>query len=145
MVPYMNHMKYCNKCETEKPICEFRKNSSRKDGLQSQCAECSKTHNKSWYLLNKRYKIKRNRAQRKDKVSWLREYKKTLSCTRCSENDFRCLDFHHINDKSGDISVLIQSWSIERIKTEIAKCVILCANCHRKETFSYMINETKSI
>ena len=44
------------------------------------------------------------------------------------------LDFHHIGEgsKSFDLSSrgLTRSWS--RIKEEIDKCVLVCANCHRE-------------
>ncbi len=44
------------------------------------------------------------------------------------------LDFHHIdpNSKSFGISSGGFSRSWESIKNEIAKCVLLCANCHRE-------------
>lgn len=37
-------MKYCKKCETEKPVSEFWKNKSTEDGLQAWCKPC-------WYNL----------------------------------------------------------------------------------------------
>ena len=55
-------------------------------------------------------------------------------CIRCGESDVACLDFHHRNgkvDKLGHIGV-IRKFAPERIKAEIAKCDVLCANCHRK-------------
>lgn len=55
-------------------------------------------------------------------------------CVRCGESDVACLDFHHRNgkaDKEGHIG-FIRRFSVKRIKAEIAKCDVLCANCHRK-------------
>ena len=54
-------------------------------------------------------------------------------CIRCGESDLACLDFHHRDpsEKEGHIGY-IRRFSIERIKAEIAKCDVLCANCHRK-------------
>ena len=44
----------------------------------------------------------------------------------------RALSFHHLNPKEKDFDLssrgLTRSW--ERIKKEIDKCVLLCANCH---------------
>ena len=44
----------------------------------------------------------------------------------------RALSFHHVNPKEKDFDLssrgLTRSW--ERIKKEIDKCVLLCANCH---------------
>jgi hypothetical protein len=44
----------------------------------------------------------------------------------------RALSFHHVNPKEKEFDLssrgLTRSW--ERIKKEIDKCVLLCANCH---------------
>jgi hypothetical protein len=44
------------------------------------------------------------------------------------------LDFHHLDPKEKDFSLsvrgLTRSW--DRIKSEINKCVLVCANCHRE-------------
>jgi hypothetical protein len=66
---------------------------------------------------------------------WLREYKRTLACGMCRENHPACLDFHHRDPTQKDfrISALgCMGWSKERVLAEIAKCDVLCANCHRK-------------
>mgnify|MGYP001607879339 CR=1 FL=1 len=55
-------------------------------------------------------------------------------CVKCGEKDPACLDFHHRNgkaDKLGHIGV-IRRFGLSRLHAEIAKCDILCANCHRK-------------
>ena len=55
-------------------------------------------------------------------------------CTRCPEKDLACLDFHHRDGKKNKLGNLgkIRSYSDKRILAEIAKCDVLCANCHRK-------------
>jgi hypothetical protein len=61
------------------------------------------------------------------------EYKGGM-CIVCGYNKcISALDFHHLNpnDKSFSISGNCnRSW--DKIKTELDKCVILCANCHRE-------------
>ncbi len=67
---------------------------------------------------------------------WLQAKKQTLKCCRCSENFWGCLDFHHLdpNTKDKEISKVVRDgWSIPRIELEITKCIVLCANCHRKQ------------
>ena len=64
-----------------------------------------------------------------------------LKCEMCGENHPACLDFHHKDkkDKSFNVAIMASSgYSIEKIKEEIAKCIVLCSNCHRKE--HYKIN-----
>jgi hypothetical protein len=73
----------------------------------------------------------RNSAIRK----WFRELKATLHCKDCGENHPACLQFHHRrrSEKTGDMATLLsRNWSRQRILEEVAKCDVLCANCHAK-------------
>ena len=67
---------------------------------------------------------------------WYRNYKATQKCARCPEWRPECLQFHHVDSKlkAFDVSQAVRRGiSIERLKEEIGKCVILCANCHAVE------------
>jgi hypothetical protein len=65
---------------------------------------------------------------------WYRDFKKNLGCSRCSERHPACLTFHHLGDKDADVSRLVMDGrSKQVILAEIAKCIVLCANCHAKE------------
>lgn len=42
------------------------------------------------------------------------------------------LDFHHLDPTEKDKNVGdLMSFSTQKLKEEIRKCVVLCANCHR--------------
>lgn len=56
---------------------------------------------------------------------------KVGGCTQCSEKEPAVLDFHHLGDKDVNVSTMLAMSRI-RILAEIAKCIVLCANCHRK-------------
>lgn len=131
-------MKRCGKCKEEKSLDCFNKNVSKKDGLQTTCNECNKKANKDWFKQNREAKIARSAEFRRVNIAWLKEYKKTLKCSRCPENHPRCLDFHHRDpsEKEQVISEAVRNFSLVRLKKEIDKCDVLCSNCHRKETFS---------
>lgn len=45
------------------------------------------------------------------------------------------LDFHHLDDKCDNVSVILLNKSRKSLISEIKKCTILCANCHRRATF----------
>lgn len=67
---------------------------------------------------------------------FVRSIKEQSSCTRCGFDDARALDFHHRDGQEKDeilSRVHIRGWGKERILAEIAKCDVLCANCHRIE------------
>ena len=77
-------------------------------------------------------------AKRKVSVEKLRrytnEYKAARGCALCGERDPRCLDFHHRDrsEKKDKVSKLVAQRAVARMKEEIAKCTVICANCHRK-------------
>ena len=53
-------------------------------------------------------------------------------CLDCNNSDIRVLEFDHIRDKVADISYAVSSgWSLKRLQSEMDKCEIRCANCHR--------------
>ena len=71
---------------------------------------------------------------RRKKQEWLLNYKKSAKCSGCKIADFRVLEFHHLDPKMKDFSISHardNNLSLYKIRQEIEKCVILCANCHR--------------
>ena len=88
-----------------------------------------------WYKNNKQKVIKQRQIQRQKRKMWLLEFKTSLRCSKCGENHIACLDFHHRNKDKKEFNIshgIAKGWSKERIKKEIEKCDILCANCNRK-------------
>lgn len=55
-------------------------------------------------------------------------------CLRCKVSDLPsvCYQFHHVDKKTKKYNVggLIRQKPSERLKKELKKCVLLCANCH---------------
>lgn len=62
----------------------------------------------------------------------LLEIKRQIGCSLCEETEPCCLDFHHVDPKKKLCSVSRSYMSDKRLREEIAKCIVLCANCHRK-------------
>lgn len=95
---------------------------------------------REWYHkadpeIKKGYAIRR--AERRERISKeLNDYKATLKCSNCPENHPACLEFHHVcekGEKEFDIGNALRiGYSIKRIFEEIEKCIVLCANCHKK-------------
>lgn len=42
------------------------------------------------------------------------------------------LDFHHLSPKEKDFNISGGTKSFESIKSELDKCILVCANCHRE-------------
>lgn len=58
-------------------------------------------------------------------------------CVDCGEANPIVLDFDHLDAETKllEISKLVsRGYSINAIDAEIAKCEVVCANCHRKRT-----------
>lgn len=67
---------------------------------------------------------------RKDKKIKLIEYKGGC-CEMCGYNKcVSALDFHHKDPKEKDFAISGKSYSFERLKKEVDKCILVCRNCH---------------
>jgi len=75
----------------------------------------------------------------------VRRYKASKGCSECGEGNPLCLDLHHVvDDKNPRLKTRFNpktgsTWSpgwgnmgYERIVEEVAKCIVICSNCHRK-------------
>lgn len=92
-----------------------------------------KIRNRLHYLNNKTAYRARAVKQRADLVAWFAELKRTLSCSNCGFKHPAALDFHHRdpNEKDADVNTLLRHSSKAKVLAEIAKCDVLCSNCHR--------------
>ena len=65
---------------------------------------------------------------------WINDYKRKFGCHWCGIKDERVLEFHHTNPKNKEFSIGHANYNhfgLDRIKKEIEKCAVICANCHR--------------
>jgi hypothetical protein len=70
-------------------------------------------------------------AEIRDEIA---EFKKT-GCLLCPENEPCCLVAHHTDPKQKDFDIAqaaTHQYGRARFTRELAKCVCLCENCHRK-------------
>ncbi|MFC6719700.1 homing endonuclease associated repeat-containing protein [Natrialbaceae archaeon GCM10025810] len=69
---------------------------------------------------------------------WVWERKLALDgCARCDVRDPACLEFHHVEgEKQTTVARLLSDGRpLRDVRTEMAKCELLCANCHRIEHY----------
>ncbi len=81
----------------------------------------------------------RTRRLVEERYRWMDAYKVRHGCQQCGyDEDPRALDWDHEDPetKTGNVSRMIRYASWEQVLAEIAKCTLLCANCHRIKTFS---------
>lgn len=76
-------------------------------------------------------------ARRAEVVAIIQEKKSKTPCKDCGESyPYYCMDFDHLDGKLKDFVIggSYNKKGKETILTEISKCDILCAICHRIRT-----------
>jgi hypothetical protein len=104
--------------------------------------EDMKEYKRQWYERNRADVLEkqavRNKKLRAEKQAYVQDLKTKTPCADCGINyHYAVMDFDHLSDKVDNICRLIsgnEGWG--RLKAEIAKCEIVCANCHRMRTFT---------
>ncbi len=114
-------MKQCRYCHKQYPESDFGVAKTTPDKIyrRRKCRYCYR---------------KTKSALRDRKRGWIDEYKGNLGCEKCGIKDFRVLDFHHRSEKDKEFSIAdfyYYQFSLDKIKEEIAKCEVVCANCYR--------------
>lgn len=110
--------KICLMCNTKKSNKHFY---VRRDGTEMlpYCKPCTSLQ-----------KIQRNRKFKQECIKY-----KGGKCQRCSYNKCNnALEFHHIDQKQKDFSISeVRNKDMNnKVKSELDKCMLLCANCHRE-------------
>lgn len=105
--------------------------------MPSNDPEYQKKYIKKHYQDNKKYyrdKAKeRKRTLLPKRRAIINRYKTLKGCVDCGyKENAEALDFDHLRDKEFLISrAVAQMTSWKRIKEEVKKCEVRCANCHR--------------
>jgi predicted GNAT family acetyltransferase len=136
----MEELRYCKKCDCKKPLTEefWHHRKSRKDGWEFYCKECVQKTTKKNYNKNKeQWREYQKDFKRKFKES-IQQHKETLNCSKCNENRWHLLDFHHLDPSTKSFGIG-NAWCYKSLKDafeEMKKCIPLCSNCHRE--FHYL-------
>jgi len=80
------------------------------------------------------YSVNQKARRQRNQIRFM-EYLADKACVDCGIDDPIVLELDHQRDKEFAIGAMVSrggSW--ERIEKEIAKCLVRCANCHRRKT-----------
>lgn len=105
--------KRCRKCKIVKNKKEFY-------AKQALCKPCSRKQTSARTAKHREYAYK---------------YLATHGCVDCGERDPIVLEFDHVRGEKEFTIGKSYDFSLDKIKKEIAKCVVRCANCHRRVTW----------
>jgi hypothetical protein len=132
--------KICPKCgPPAQPIEQFAWRSKARGTRQYMCRTCQRAYTRDHYKANRsRYIQKaklRNIEQSKVNAQFLIDYLKEHPCVDCGEDDIVVLEFDHQQDKLATVSEISrEGYSLKKLRAEISKCEVVCANCHRRRT-----------
>jgi hypothetical protein len=125
-------LRRCGRCEHHLPIESFNRH---RDGLQWWCRSCfaayfrdrGDKHRRQSYAA----KLERQQALRAQILDHLRHQ----PCVDCGEANPVVLEFDHVGEKIASISVLLSQCATRKaLAAEIARCEVVCTNCHRRRT-----------
>ena len=134
--------KWCSYGKHWQLISEFHKSGN---GYQNRCKGCQHSYRQEYkishpehYEALERKHCDAQNATRARTVAWLRDIKEGTPCTDCGLwYPHYVMDFDHLPQFTKDIGISVAvalRWSREKIEAEIAKCEVVCANCHRIRT-----------
>jgi hypothetical protein len=129
--------KKCTRCGKTKLYAEFQKRAATKTGCASMCRSCKQAYDRAHYAAhpNRRNYINLNRrAARKKAHEFICEYLRTHPCVDCGEKDPVVLEFDHVRGQKRNTVAQLKNSSASAVEREIKKCVVRCANCHRRKT-----------
>jgi hypothetical protein len=125
-------LRHCSRCGHDLPIESFNRH---RDGLQWWCRSCfaayfrerGDTHRRQSYAA----KLSRQLALSAHVLDHLRHH----PCVDCGEADPIVLEFDHLGEKTASVAELLsRTASMRAVDAEIARCEVVCANCHRRRT-----------
>ena len=128
----------CSRCGMTRPAAEFSWNREGKAKRDTYCRPCRSAYGKEHYAANRARYIEQARVQkvrvRLERTRYLIEFFRSHPCVDCGETDPVVLEFDHLRDKLFDIGsgLIHKTWPM--VLAEIAKCEVVCANCHRRRT-----------
>jgi len=126
----------CARCGQLKPICDFGKKQRRPNEYQSYCRPCQSEYHQEHYQKNKpAYFLSVQRRYKR--LRELLRAAKDKPCADCGiKYPYYVMDLDHREgqEKSGVVARFVKTHSKQALLAEIAKCDVVCSNCHRERT-----------
>jgi hypothetical protein len=137
-------LRRCGRCNLLKPLDDF--NPKKKEGKwQGYCKPCHAEWKREYYEQHRAIYIE-GALKYKAKLKAFIRAAKDNPCADCGVRyPHYVMDFDHREGeiKLANISALNQHRrvSIPKLAAEIAKCDLVCANCHRERTYQRLMKK----
>ena len=131
--------KRCGACGDAKPLDQYYWRRKAKNQRDNMCKSCRATYRQEHYVANRQRYIDnaaaRTRRVTEERTRLIIDYLRRHPCVDCGIDDVVVLEFDHLRDKRFHISEGIRgNRSLGALLDEMAKCEVVCANCHRRRT-----------
>lgn len=130
--------KICTRCKIEKDETEY---AVKLKGRAAHCKECFNKWYQSHYTKNWQAMYERREVHRKRRLKALQKTVEEIKLGGCHDCGFTyppwVMDFDHVRDEKlyNVANMVQQGMSLAKVLEEIAKCDLVCANCHRERTY----------
>jgi hypothetical protein len=130
--------KRCGKCAQVKPLSDFHR-WKRGDGYQTWCKQCRKVYDAAYSARTLARRRELRAARKPEFLAWYLSLKEQRPCADCGVCfPAAAMQWDHLpgTQKVADVSNLVRRLCKSRVLEEIAKCELVCANCHAVRTVS---------
>lgn len=134
----------CARCNSALPLSEFHLRKRDGKSRSHECKSCSRVRIRNYYRAHPGCQSKKSAGvrARATKAAFIESVKKRSVCAECGEQRWYLLQFHHTDPTVKEFNISQSArWPLRKVKNEIDKCSVLCANCHI--AFHYRERETK--
>lgn len=124
-------------------ICKICNKNPRRNKSSSYCKNCHNEYQKAFYKKNPK-STKEASIKRRNDIRQAVIKAKDKPCSDCGiKYPYYVMDLDHVRGiKKYNLSVAAsKSRAINSVQSEIDKCDVVCANCHRERTFSRIKNK----
>jgi hypothetical protein len=122
---------FCNRCAQVRPVEDFNRHRGKR---QWWCRDCFREYFRLRGELHRK-QVYASRRRRVDRArEFVRAYLRAHPCGDCGEEDPLVLEFDHLRDKVMEVSRLVHDGQLTALEAEMAKCEVVCRNCHRRRT-----------
>lgn len=131
-------MRRCGRCLESKADEDFAWRRKERGQRDNYCRPCRAAYKREHYRRHRARYIDQARRRKEEvgaeRLEFLIGYLREHPCVDCGETDPVVLEFDHLRDKSFAISEGFRDRTWQSVLDEIAKCEVVCANCHRRRT-----------
>lgn len=133
---YVTKMKTCKDCKIEKSLTEYYFY-NYKDRIPYPYARCKPCHRDKLTVEVGQETKNLQRVQRLRKTQVIVNELKSVPCMDCNvQYPPYVMDFDHVKDEKvmAVARMISDGLALKTILAEIAKCEVVCSNCHRSRT-----------